>query len=225
MSIFDSVEFGVVTPRQQAQQARQQATQEIRERGQRVEQEVEERPLLAPGGLVLGALQSGIGGQTRESMIKALERGGTPVRDERGMTVGVVRRGAGVFGGDDYVGRPDYNPIAARVNRMTGTGDQFPMFEERGGVIRARALTPTERSMLPGEDGTAATIMGAAPPAPPPATTGVTGTPEVDAAAAAARAEEQVRMQRSRRRGRTATIVGGLLDDAPATGQAPTLLG
>ena len=228
MSIFDfdSVEFGVVTPRQQAQQARQQATQEIRERGQRVEQEVEERPLLAPGGLVLGALQSGIGGQTRESMIKALERGGTPVRDERGVTVGVVRRGAGVFGGDDFVGSPDYNPIFARTSPgQVGRYGQQITFMESGGVIRARALTPTERSMLPGEDGTAATIMGAAPPAPPPATTGVTGTPEVDAAAAAARAEEQVRMQRSRRRGRTATIVGGLLDDAPATGQAPTLLG
>lgn len=219
MSIFDSVEFGVVTPRQQA-------AQEIRERGQRVEQEVEERPLLAPGGLVLGALQSGIGGQTRESMIKALERGGTPVRDERGMTVGVVRRGAGVFGGDDYVGRPDYNPIAARINRITRTGDQFPMFEERDGVIRARALTATERAMSPGQDEPARTMMSAAPPTPPPpATTGVTGAPELDAAAAAARAEEQVRMQRSRRRGRTATIVGGLLDDAPASGQAPTLLG
>ena len=223
MSIFEQYAGFVAPPRPNQ---RPQAIQEIRERGQRVEQEVEERPLLAPGGLVLGALQSGIGGQTRESMIKALERGGTPVRDERGMTVGVVRRGAGVFGGDDYVGRPDYNPIAARVNRMTGTGDQFPMFEERGGVIRARALTATERAMSPGQDEPARTIMGAAPPAaPPPATTGVTGAPELDAAAAAARAEEQVRMQRSRRRGRTATIVGGLLDDAPASGQAPTLLG
>lgn len=224
MSIFDSVEFGVVTQRQ-AQQERQRSVQNIQRRSEAIEQEVEERPLLAPGALMLGTLQSGIGGQTRESMIKALERGGTPVRDERGMTVGVVRRGAGVFGGDDYVGRPDYNPIAARVNRMTGTGDQFPMFEESGGVIRARALTATERAMSPGQDEPARTMMGAAPPAPPPATTGVTGAPELDAAAAAARAEEQVRMQRSRRRGRTATIVGGLLDDAPASGQAPTLLG
>lgn len=226
MSIFDDYEGILNIPESPRQQARQQAAQEIRERGQRVEQEVEERPILAPFGLQLSALQIGIGRPTRERMIKALELGGTPVRDERGMTVGVVRKGAGAFGGDDYVGRPDYNPIAARINRITRTGDQFPMFEERGGVIRARALTPTERSMLPGEDGTATTIMGAAPPPPPPpATTGVTGTPEVDAAAAAARAEEQVRMQRSRRRGRTATIVGGLLDDAPASGQAPTLLG
>ena len=224
MSIFDDYES--VLDFFYGDLERQQSTQEIRERGQRVEQEVEERPTIAPFGLQLSALQLGIGRPTRERMIKALEQGGTPVRDERGMTVGVVRKGAGAFGGDDYVGRPDYNPIAARINRITGTGDQFPMFEERGGVIRARALTPTERSMLPGEDGTAATIMGAAPPPPPPpATTGVTGTPEVDAAAAAARAEEQVRMQRSRRRGRTATIVGGLLDDAPASGQAPTLLG
>jgi hypothetical protein len=225
MSIFDSVEFGIGSGKQ-AEQERQRSVQNIQRRSEVIEREVEERPFFAPGALMLGTLQSGIGGQTRESMIKALERGGTPVRDERGMTVGVVRRGAGVFGGDDYVGRPDYNPIAARVNRMTGTGDQFPMFEERGGVIRARALTATERAMSPGQDEPATTIMGAAPPAaPPPATTGVTGTPELDAAAAAARAEEQVRMQRSRRRGRTATIVGGLLDDAPASGQAPTLLG
>ena len=152
MSIFDDYEGILNIPENPRQQARQQAAQEIRERGQRVEQEVEERPFFAPGALILGTLQSGIGGQTRESMIKALERGGTPVRDERGMTVGVVRRGAGVFGGDDYVGRPDYNPIAARVNRMTGTGDQFPMFEERGGVIQARGLTPTERAMMPSED-------------------------------------------------------------------------
>jgi len=225
MSIFDSVEFGIGSGKQ-AEQERQRSVQNIQRRSEVIEQEVEERPFFAPGALILGTLQSGIGGQARESMIKALERGGTPVRDERGMTVGVVRRGAGVFGGDDYVGRPDYNPIAARVNRMTGTGDQFPMFEERGGVIRARALTATERAMTPGQDEPARTIMGAAPPAaPPPATTGVTGAPELDAAAAAARAEEQVRMQRSRRRGRTATIVGGLLDDAPASGQAPTLLG
>lgn len=225
MSIFDSVEFGIGSGKQ-AEQERQRSVQNIQRRSEVIEREVEERPLLAPGALMLGTLQSGIGGQTRESMIKALERGGTPVRDERGMTVGVVRRGAGVFGGDDYVGRPDYNPIAARVNRMTGTGDQFPMFEESGGVIRARALTATERAMSPGQDEPARTMMGAAPQAPlPPATTGVTGAPELDAAAAAARAEEQVRMQRSRRRGRTATIVGGLLDDAPASGQAPTLLG
>ena len=225
MSIFDSIEFGIGSGKQ-AEQERQRSVQNIQRRSEVIEQEVEQRPILAPGGLVLGALQSGIGGPTRERMVKALELGGTPVRDERGMTVGVVRRGAGVFGGDDYVGRPDYNPIAARVNRMTGTGDQFPMFEERGGVIRARALTATERAMSPGQDEPARTMMGAAPPAPPPpATTGVTGAPELDAAAAAARAEEGVRMQRSRRRGRTATIVGGLLGDAPATGQAPTLLG
>ena len=227
MSIFDDYES--VLDFFYGDQERQRSIQNIQRRSEAMERELEEQPaierMIAPGATMLRGLDMTIGRPTRERMIKALELGGTPVRDERGMTVGVVRRGAGVFGGDDYVGRPDYNPIAARVNRMTGTGDQFPMFEERGGVIRARALTPTERSMLPGEDGTAATIMGAAPPAPPPATTGVTGTPEVDAAAAAARAEEQVRMQRSRRRGRTATIVGGLLDDAPATGQAPTLLG
>ena len=86
MSIFDDYEGILNIPENPRQQARQQAAQEIRERGQRVEQEVEERPFFAPGALILGTLQSGIGGQTRESMIKALERGGTPVRDERGMT-------------------------------------------------------------------------------------------------------------------------------------------
>ena len=225
MSIFDDYES--VLDFFYGDQERQQAAQEIRERGQRVEQEVEERPILAPFGLQLSALQLGIGRPTRERMIKALEQGGTPVRDEKGITRGVVRKGAGVFGGDDYVGSPDYDPIRARTSPgQVGRYGQQIAFMESGGVIRTRALTPTERSMLPGEDEPAATIMGAAPPAPPPpATTGVTGAPEVDAAAAAARAEEQVRMQRSRRRGRTATIVGGLLDDAPATGQAPTLLG
>jgi hypothetical protein len=236
MSIFDDYE-GILNipenPRQQARQAqqeRQRSVQNIQRRSEAMERELEGQSpieMIAPGAGMLRGLDMTIGRPTRERMIKALELGGTPVRDERGVTVGVVRRGAGVFGGDDFVGSPDYNPIFARTSPgQVGRYGQQITFMESGGVIRTRALTPTERSMLPGEDGTAATIMSAAPPAPPPpATTGVTGAPELDAAAAAARAEEQVRMQRSRRRGRTATIVGGLLDDAPASGQAPTLLG
>ena len=229
MSIFDDYES--VLDFFYGDQERQRSIQNIQRRSEAMERELEEQPaierMIAPGATMLRGLDMTIGRPTRERMIKALELGGTPVRDERGVTVGVVRRGAGVFGGDDFVGSPDYNPIFARTSPgQVGRYGQQITFMESGGVIRTRALTPTERSMLPGEDETAATIMGAAPPAPPPpATTGVTGTPEVDAAAAAARAEEQVRMQRSRRRGRTATIVGGLLDDAPATGQAPTLLG
>ena len=229
MSIFDDYES--VLDFFYGDQERQRSIQNIQRRSEAMERELEEQPaierMIAPGATMLRGLDMTIGRPTRERMIKALELGGTPVRDERGVTVGVVRRGAGVFGGDDFVGSPDYNPIFARTSPgQVGRYGQQITFMESGGVIRARALTPTERSMLPGEDGTAATIMSAAPPAAlPPATTGVTGTPEVDAAAAAARAEEQVRMQRSRRRGRTATIVGGLLDDAPASGQAPTLLG
>jgi len=221
-------EAGSMTPdfvREQLPVETRKGIIDVERRQSVIQQQAEEQPLRAAVD-PLFRTQVLMGTPARERIIKGLEQGGTPVRDERGMTVGVVRKGAGAFGGDDYVGRPDYNPIAARINRITRTGDQFPMFEERGGVIRARALTATERAMTPGQDEPARTIMGAAPPAaPPPATTGVTGAPELDAAAAAARAEEQVRMQRSRRRGRTATIVGGLLDDAPASGQAPTLLG
>ena len=221
-------EAGSMTPdfvREQLPVETRKGIIDVERRQSVIQQQAEEQPLRAAVD-PLFRTQVLMGTPARERIIKGLEQGGTPVRDERGMTVGVVRKGAGAFGGDDYVGRPDYNPIAARINRITRTGDQFPMFEERGGVIRARALTATERAMTPGQDEPARTIMGAAPPAaPPPATTGVTGAPELDAAAAAAQAEEQVRMQRSRRRGRTATIVGGLLDDAPASGQAPTLLG
>lgn len=120
--------------------------QDVQRRGQRIEQQLRDAPALAPGVAPLRALEAGIGGPTRERIIAGLEAGGTPVRDERGMTVGVVRRGTGIFGGDDYVGRPDYNPIAARVNRMTGTGDQGPTFQERGGVIQAvgRAGAPVQ---------------------------------------------------------------------------------
>ena len=200
---------------------------DIQGRGERMEQQLRDAPLMAPGSLPLRALETGIGGPTRERMIQALEKGGTPVRDERGMTVGVVRRGSGVFGGDDYVGRPDYNPIAARVNRATGTGDQFPMFEERGGVIQARGLTPTERAMMPSEDRPSGTVMGTtAPPPPPPAAPGDTAPAPPDMGRAAALAEESARIQRARRRGRGATIVGGsVLGDTANGGQTPTLMG
>ena len=198
----------------------------IQRRQQVLERQAEEQPLRA-GLDPIFRTQLLVGGPTRERMVKALEQGGTPVRDERGMTVGVVRRGAGVFGGDDYVGRPDYNPIAARVNRATGTGDQFPMFEERGGVIQARGLTPTERAMMPSEDRPSGTVMGTtAPPPPPPAAPGDTAPAPPDMGRAAALAEESARAQRARRRGRRATIVGGsVLGDTANGGQTPTLMG
>lgn len=119
--------------------------QDVQRRQQVLERQAEEQPLRAAYDPIFRT-QLLVGGPTRERIIAGLEAGGTPVRDERGMTVGVVRRGTGIFGGDDYVGRPDYNPIAARVNRMTGTGDQGPTFQERGGVIQAvgRAGAPVQ---------------------------------------------------------------------------------
>jgi len=221
-------EAGSMTPTEMELYAPESASSvaNIQRRQQVLERQAEEQPLRA-GLDPIFRTQLLVGGPTRERMVKALEQGGTPVRDERGMTVGVVRRGAGVFGGDDYVGRPDYNPIAARVNRMTGTGDQFPMFEERGGVIQARGLTPTERAMMPSEDRPSGTVMGTtAPPPPPPAAPGDTAPAPPDMGRAAALAEESARIQRARRRGRGATIVGGsVLGDTANGGQTPTLMG
>ena len=222
-------EAGSMTPdfvREQLPVETRKGIIDVERRQSVIQQQAEEQPLRAAVD-PLFRTQVLMGTPARERIIKGLEQGGTPVRDERGMTVGVVRRGTGIFGGDDYVGRPDYNPIAARVNRATGTGDQFPMFEERGGVIQARGLTPTERAMMPSEDRPSGTVMGTtAPPPPPPAAPGDTAPAPPDMGRAAALAEESARIQRARRRGRGATIVGGsVLGDTANGGQTPTLMG
>lgn len=97
------------------------------------------------------------GAPMRANVSRKLQGGGEPVLDERGRTVGVVYKNR--FGMGEYSGQSEYNPIAAEVQRKTGTGDipfkdvfktdtgyatRTPKMERVGGTtnVMARA-TPT----------------------------------------------------------------------------------
>lgn len=97
--------------------------QDVQRRQAAFEQQAAEQPLRT---LVdpISRLERTMGSAARERIIKGLEQGGRPVRDERGMTVGVVTK-TGLFGGEVYTGRPDYDPIRARVE--DATSGQFQM--------------------------------------------------------------------------------------------------
>lgn len=101
---------------------------------------------------------------SRQKQLEQLAQGGTPVKDERGTTVGVVSQGR--FG-RTYTGRPGYDPIEV------GQGDRFVEREgylqatrsqaDRGGdrdeqqeatpapEAEAEEEAPTSMAMLPGE--------------------------------------------------------------------------
>ena len=106
------------------------------------------------------------GAPMRANVSRKLQGGGEPVLDERGRTVGVVYKNR--FGMGEYSGQSEYNPIAAEVQRKTGTGDipfkdvvktdtgyatRTPKMERVGGTtnVMARA-TPTA---APSQDETA----------------------------------------------------------------------
>lgn len=61
------------------------------------------------------------GAPMRANVSEKIMGGGEPVLDERGRTVGVVYKNR--FGMGEYAGQSEYNPIAAEVQRKTGTGD------------------------------------------------------------------------------------------------------
>lgn len=166
VSEADSMTPGFV--REQLPVETRKAIIDVERRQSIIEQQAEEQPLRVALDPIF-RMQALMGTPTRNAIIRGLEEGGAPVFDERGMTVGVVRKGAGLFGGSDYVGRPDYNPIAARVNRVTGTGDQGPTFQQRNGGYQAVSQRGAAISV---GDGTLKTTTGqpvvsARPPAAP----------------------------------------------------------
>ena len=61
------------------------------------------------------------GAPMRANVSRKLQGGGEPVLDERGRTVGVVYKNR--FGMGEYAGQSEYNPIAAEIQRKSGTGD------------------------------------------------------------------------------------------------------
>jgi len=96
---------------------------DVQRRQAAFEQQAAEQPLRTLVDPIF-RLERTMGSAARERIIKGLEQGGRPVRDERGMTVGVVTK-TGLFGGEVYTGRPDYDPIRARVE--DATSGQFQM--------------------------------------------------------------------------------------------------
>ena len=61
------------------------------------------------------------GAPMRADVSEKIMGGGEPVLDERGRTVGVVYKNR--FGMGEYSGQSEYNPIAAEIQRKSGTGD------------------------------------------------------------------------------------------------------
>lgn len=123
----------------------------------------EKTPLqrLAPGGTGFDLLDVAFSTPMRSNVIAKLEGGGEPVKNEQGRTIGVVYTNR--FGGKEYAGSPDYNPIAAEIQRKSGTGDiEFknvqrtaagtyetivqPLKPIEGTNIMQRAIIPTTTS-------------------------------------------------------------------------------
>jgi hypothetical protein len=126
----------MITPRREYLRDRnEQAIREVEQRQAKMDKLTAGKPLLerlAPGGSVFNTLDSTLGTFNRSRIVDKLNAGGTPVLDPQGRTIGAVYRTR--LGNQEYVGRSEYNPIAARVETMTGSGDAFEDMEYRDGA-------------------------------------------------------------------------------------------
>lgn len=129
----------MITPRRQYLRDRnEQAIREV-EQAQAAQDrriaERQEKPLLerfAPGAMAFDFLDIALSTPSRARVVDKLKAGGTPVLNPEGRTIGAVYRTR--LGNREYVGKSEYNPIAARIESVTGTGDAFADMEYRDGA-------------------------------------------------------------------------------------------
>ena len=126
----------MITPRRQYLRDRnEQAIREVEQAQAAQDKRIAEKPMLerfAPGGSAFDLLDIAFSTPSRARVIDKLKAGGTPVLNPEGRTIGAVYRTR--LGNQEYVGKSEYNPIAARIESVTGTGDAFANMEYRDGA-------------------------------------------------------------------------------------------